>query len=66
MLVAIRLGSPAGTTRGFGPAEFREIARWIVEVVEAVAEHGEAGDAAVEERVRTRVLQLCNRFPIYE
>lgn len=62
----IRLGSPAGTTRGFGPAEFREIAKWIVEVVEAVAGHGEAGDATVEDRVRTRVLQLCSRFPIYE
>ena len=62
----IRLGSPAGTTRGFGPAEFREIARWIVEVVESIAQHDEAGDAAVEDRVRARVLQLCNRFPIYE
>jgi glycine hydroxymethyltransferase len=62
----IRLGSPAGTTRGFGPAEFREIARWIVEVVESIAQHDEAGDAAVEDRVRARVLQLCNHFPIYE
>jgi glycine hydroxymethyltransferase len=62
----IRLGSPAGTTRGFGPAEFREIAKWIVEVIESVAQHGDAGDAAVEERVRARVVQLCNRFPIYE
>jgi len=62
----IRLGSPAGTTRGFGPAEFREIGKWIVEVVEAVAKHGEAGDSALEESVRARVLQLCSRFPIYE
>jgi len=61
----IRLGSPAGTTRGFGPAEFREIAGLIVEVVEAVAKHGEAGDAAVEESVRARVAELCRRFPIY-
>ncbi|HSZ73313.1 MAG TPA: serine hydroxymethyltransferase, partial [Rhizomicrobium sp.] len=61
----IRLGSPAGTTRGFGPAEFREIAGLIVEVVEAVAQHGEAGDTAVEESVRARVAELCRRFPIY-
>jgi glycine hydroxymethyltransferase len=61
----IRLGSPAGTTRGFGPAEFREIAGLIVEVVEAVAQHGEAGDAAVEDSVRGRVAELCRRFPIY-
>jgi glycine hydroxymethyltransferase len=61
----VRLGSPAGTTRGFGPAEFHEIAGLIVEVVEAVAKHGEAGDAAVEESVRARVAELCRRFPIY-
>jgi glycine hydroxymethyltransferase len=62
----IRLGSPAGTTRGFGPAEFREIGRWIVEVVDAVAGSGEAGDPQVETHVRDRVLSLCKRFPIYE
>jgi glycine hydroxymethyltransferase len=62
----IRLGSPAGTTRGFGPAEFQQVGRWIVEVVEAVARNGEAGDAAVEGKVRERVLELCGRFPIYQ
>jgi glycine hydroxymethyltransferase len=61
----IRLGSPAGTTRGFGPAEFQEIGRWIVEVVDAVARNGDTGDSVVEARVRERVLALCNRFPIY-
>jgi glycine hydroxymethyltransferase len=61
----IRLGSPAGTTRGFGPAEFRDIGKWIVEVVDAVAAKGEEGDPAIEERVRRRVLDLCGRFPIY-
>ncbi len=61
----IRLGSPAGTTRGFGPAEFREIGKLIVEVVDAVAKNGEAGDAAVEASVRERVGHLCKRFPIY-
>ncbi|MBV9905203.1 MAG: serine hydroxymethyltransferase [Alphaproteobacteria bacterium] len=61
----IRLGSPAGTTRGFGPGEFREIGKLIVEVVDAVAKHGEAGDAAVEKSVAERVGTLCQRFPIY-
>jgi glycine hydroxymethyltransferase len=62
----IRLGSPAGTTRGFGPAEFREIGKWIVEVVDATAAAGEGGDAAVEASVRERVTALCRRFPIYQ
>jgi glycine hydroxymethyltransferase len=61
----IRLGSPAGTTRGFGPAEFREIGRLIVEVVEVVAKNGETGDPAVEANVAARVRELCRRFPIY-
>ncbi|MDE2462267.1 MAG: serine hydroxymethyltransferase [Alphaproteobacteria bacterium] len=62
----IRLGSPAGTTRGFGPGEFRDIGQWIVEVVDATARAGAAGDAKVEAAVRGRVLELCRRFPIYE
>jgi glycine hydroxymethyltransferase len=61
----IRLGSPAGTTRGFGPAEFRTIGKLIVEVVDAVAKNGEAGDPAVEASVAARVEELCRRFPIY-
>ena len=62
----IRLGSPAGTTRGFGPAEFKEIGKLIVEVVDMVAAKGEEGDAAVEASVAARVAELCNRFPIYQ
>ena len=62
----IRLGSPAGTTRGFGPSEFQEIGNLIVEVVEAVARKGEEGDGAVEASVATRVSELCKRFPIYQ
>ena len=62
----IRLGSPAGTTRGFGPGEFRAIGQWIVEVIDATARAGAAGDAQVEAAVRARVLELCHRFPIYE
>ncbi len=61
----IRLGSPAGTTRGFGEAEFRQIADWIVEVIDALAANGDQGNAAVEERVKGEVLALCARFPIY-
>jgi len=60
----IRLGSPAATTRGFGTAEFREVGKLIVEVVDAVAKN-EAGDAQVEQSVARRVSDLCNRFPIY-
>jgi len=61
----IRLGSPAGTTRGFGPSEFREVGKLIVEIVDIVAKNGEAGDAATEASVRERVTALCKRFPIY-
>jgi glycine hydroxymethyltransferase len=61
----IRLGSPAGTTRGFGPDEFRQIGKLIVEVVDALGQKGEAGDPEVEASVRARVLALCERFPIY-
>ena len=61
----IRLGSPAGTTRGFGEAEFRQIADWIIEVVDGLAANGEEGNTAVEAKVRSEVAELCARFPIY-
>jgi len=61
----IRLGTPAGTTRGFGIAEFREIADMIIEVIDGLAANGEAGNEAVESGVRSRVRELCDRFPIY-
>lgn len=61
----VRLGTPAGTTRGFGISEFKEIGKLIVEVVDAVANKGEAGDPEVEASVRSRVADLCRRFPIY-
>jgi glycine hydroxymethyltransferase len=60
----IRLGAPAGTTRGFKEAEFRQIARLIVEVVDGLAANGEDGNAAVETRVRAEVKALCDRFPL--
>jgi glycine hydroxymethyltransferase len=59
----IRLGTPAGTTRGFGPAEFRHIGQLIAEVVDAIKD-GE-GDEAVEQKVRNEVLDITARFPIY-
>ena len=61
----IRLGTPAGTTRGFGPAEFREIGAMIAEVVEGLRKNGEQGDGQVEASVQDRVEALCRRFPIY-
>jgi glycine hydroxymethyltransferase len=61
----IRLGTPAGTTRGFGEAEFREIADLIIEVVDGLAANGEEGNADVEAAVRAKVADLCARFPLY-
>ena len=61
----IRLGSPAGTTRGFGEPEFRQIGDWITRVVDGLAANGEEGNGAVEDTVRAEVDALCQRFPIY-
>ncbi|EAQ04888.1 serine hydroxymethyltransferase [Pseudooceanicola batsensis HTCC2597] len=61
----IRLGTPAGTTRGFGEDEFRQIADWIVEVVDGLAANGEDGNAEVEAKVKSEVAGLCARFPLY-
>jgi glycine hydroxymethyltransferase len=61
----IRLGTPAGTTRGFAEDEFRLIGDWIVEVVDGLAKNGEADNGAVEASVKARVEALCERFPIY-
>jgi glycine hydroxymethyltransferase len=61
----IRVGSPAGTTRGFGVAEFAAIGEMIADVLDGLAANGEAGNAAVEAAVNVRVRALCKRFPIY-
>ncbi|HVR91786.1 MAG TPA: serine hydroxymethyltransferase [Novosphingobium sp.] len=61
----VRLGTPAGTTRGFGEAEFRTIGALIAQVVDGLSHNGDDGDAQVEQRVRARVEELCSRFPIY-
>ncbi len=62
----IRVGSPAGTTRGFGPAEFREIGHMIADVLDGLVANGVEGNGQVEDAVRGRVEALCGRFPIYE
>jgi len=62
----IRVGSPAGTTRGFGVAEFREIADMIADVLDGLRANGHGGNGAVEAEVRERVRALCERFPIYQ
>ena len=61
----IRLGSPAATSRGFGVAEFRKVGELIVETLDGLAANGEAGNAAVEAKVRASVADLTRRFPIY-
>ena len=59
----IRVGSPAATTRGFGVDEFKQVARWMVEVIDALAKGGDT--TAVEDKVRREVKALTDRFPIY-
>ncbi len=61
----IRVGSPAGTTRGFGVAEFEAIGHMIADVLDGLAANGAEGNASVEANVRGRVAALTARFPIY-
>lgn len=61
----IRVGSPAGTTRGFGPFEFTRIGHLIADVLDGLRSEGAAGDSKIEQRVRGEVRDLCARFPIY-
>jgi glycine hydroxymethyltransferase len=61
----IRVGSPAGTTRGFGVQEFRAIADMIADVLDGLRANGHEANAAVEAEVNARVRDLCRRFPIY-
>jgi glycine hydroxymethyltransferase len=62
----VRLGTPAGTTRGFGIAEFRQIGDMIAEVLDALARSGLEQDVQAEQRVAEQVERLVSRFPIYE
>ena len=59
----LRVGTPAGTTRGFGPAEFRQVGKWMGEVLDAVATGEDS--SAVEAKVRAEVVAMTSRFPIY-
>src|SRR5690349_818730 len=61
----IRLGTPAGTTRGFGVAEFRQVGEMIAEVLDALSRKGSDADEAAETAVREKVKRLVARFPIY-
>jgi glycine hydroxymethyltransferase len=62
----VRLGTPAGTTRGFGEAEFREIGKLILEVLDGLKKaNSEDGNAEVEAAVKAKVVALTDRFPIY-
>jgi len=61
----VRLGTPAGTTRGFGVAEFRRIGELIVEVLDGLAANGADNNGAVEQAVRARVIELCQAYPVY-
>jgi glycine hydroxymethyltransferase len=61
----IRLGTPAGTTRGFDINEFRQIGEMICEVLDGLAKNPDDNSAA-ERAVRAKVLELCRRFPIYQ
>jgi glycine hydroxymethyltransferase len=61
----IRLGAPAGTSRGFGVAEFKKIGELIAETLGGLAKNGDTGNGAVEEKVKASVAELTSRFPIY-
>jgi glycine hydroxymethyltransferase len=62
----VRLGSPAGTTRGFGIAEFRQVGEMIADVLDVLSQKGAEEDALIEGTVRERVKALVKRFPIYQ
>jgi len=62
----IRLGTPAGTTRGFGIAEFKEVGGMISEVLDVLSQKSAEEDALIEGAVRERVKALVKRFPIYQ
>ena len=61
----IRLGSPAGTTRGFGHSEFKKIGEWIVTVVNGLELSGPDNNIEIEKKIKSEVMDLCSKFPIY-
>ena len=62
----VRLGTPAGTTRGFGVAEFQQVGEMISDVLDVLAQKGVEKDALIEASVREKVKRLIARFPIYD
>jgi glycine hydroxymethyltransferase len=62
----VRLGTPAGTTRGFGLGEFRQVGELIAEVLDVLSQKGTEEDSLVEASVRDKVKRLIDRFPIYQ
>jgi glycine hydroxymethyltransferase len=62
----VRLGTPAGTTRGFGVAEFRQVGTMIADVLDVLSQKGADEDALIEATVRDQVKRLVERFPIYQ
>lgn len=61
----IRLGTPAGTSRGFGIKEFTQIGHWIGDVLDGLAANGE-DNSRVEQEVLAKVQDLCKKFPLYQ
>jgi glycine hydroxymethyltransferase len=61
----IRLGTPAATSRGFGIAEFKRVGELIAETLDGLAKNGDAGNAAVEAKVKADASELTKRFPVY-
>ena len=61
----IRLGTPAGTTRGFGTSEFTNIGNWIADVLEQLQINGIANNENAELEVKNKVIKLCENYPIY-
>jgi glycine hydroxymethyltransferase len=62
----VRLGTPAGTTRGFGVAEFQQVGDMISDVLDVLSQKGVEEDSLIEATVRERVKRLVDRFPIYD
>ncbi len=61
----IRLGTPVGTTRGFGKMQFEKIGDLIGDVLDGLVENGDDGNSEIECRVRNQVIELCQAFPVY-